>query len=170
MTERTSSRLNTRALLALVLLAGPARAEAQAAIAFVRNVGVDGNTVAGTSISVTLQGNVSVAVGDTLIVTLVMDPSAGAVSCADSKGNSYTVDADVTNGSGTSGVRTVVCSATVATALGTNNTITVTHPLARSKALSVNEFSGVRAAALDQTAGATGNSTTPASGATALTA
>src|SRR5438552_15036733 len=169
-TERTSSRLMTRALLALVLLAGPARSEAQAAIAFVRNVGVDGNTVAGTSISVTLAGGVSVAVGHTLIVTFVMDPSAGAVSCADSKGNSYTVDADVTNGSGTSGVRTVVCSATVATALGTNNTITVTHPLATSKALSVNEFSGVRAAALDQTAGATGNSTTPASGATALTA
>ena len=67
-----------------------------------------------------------------------MDPSAGAVSGADRGGNSYSVDADVTNGSGTSGVRTVVCSATVATALGPNNTITVTYPLATSKALSVN--------------------------------
>src|SRR5437867_4262751 len=169
-TERTGQRLMTRALLALVLLAGPARSEAQAAIAFVKNVGVGGTTVAGTSISVTLQGSVSVAVGDALIVTFVMDPAAGAVSCADSRGNSYSVDADVTNGSGTSGVRTVVCSASVATALGNNDTITVTHPLATSKALSVNEFSGLRASALDKTAGATGDSTTPASGATALTA
>src|SRR3989441_5535079 len=169
-TERTGQRLMTRALLAFVLLAGPARSEAQAAIAFVQNVGVGGNTVAGTSVSVTLQGSVSVAVGDTLIVTFVMDPAAGAVSCADSRGNSYSVDADVTNGSGTSGVRTVVCSASVATALGNNDTITVTHPLATSNALSVNEFSGLRASALDKTAGATGNSTTPASGATALTA
>ena len=87
-TERTGQRLMTRALLALVLLAGPARSEAQAAIAFVKNVGVGGTTVAGTSISVTLQGSVSVAVGDTLIVTFVMDPAAGAVSCADSRGNS----------------------------------------------------------------------------------
>ena len=150
-TERTGQRLMTRALLALVLLAGPARSEAQAAIAFVKNVGVGGTTVAGTSISVTLQGSVSVAVGDTLIVTFVMDPAAGAVSCADSRGNSYSVDADVTNGSGTSGVRTVVCSASVATALGNNDTITVTHPLATSKALSVNEFSGLRASALDKT-------------------
>src|SRR3989442_1369088 len=169
-TERTGQRLMTRALLAFVLLAGPARSEAQAAIAFVQNVGVGGNTVAGTSVSVTLQGSVSVAVGDTLIVTFVMDPAVGAVSCADSRGNSYSVDADVTNGSGTSGVRTVVCSASVATALGNNDTITVTHPLATSKALSVNEFSGLRASALDKTAGATGNSTTPASGATALSA
>src|SRR3989442_3478381 len=169
-TERTGQRLMARALLAFVLLAGPGRSEAQAAIAFVQNVGVGGNTVAGTSVSVTLQGSVSVAVGDALIVTFVMDPAAGAVSCADSRGNSYSVDADVTNGSGPSGVRTVVCSASVATALGNNDTITVTHPLATSKALSVNEFSGLRASALDKTAGATGNSTTPASGATALTA
>src|SRR2546427_275759 len=169
-TERTGQRLMTRALLAFVLLAGPARSEAQAAIAFVQNVGVGGNTVAATSVSVTLQGSVSVAVGDTLIVTFVMDPAAGAVSWADSRGNSYSVDADVTNGSGTSGVRTVVCSASVATALGNNDTIPVTHPLATSKALSVNEFSGLRASALDKTAGATGDSTTPASGATALTA
>jgi len=32
-----------------------------------------------------------------------------------------------------------------------NDTITVTHPLATSKALSVNEFSGLRASALDKT-------------------
>src|SRR5206468_1698675 len=93
--ERTGLRLMTRALLALVLLAGPATSEAQAAIAFVQNVGFDGTTVPGTSISVTLHGTTSVAVGDTVIVSFVMDPSAGAVSCADSGGNSYSVDADV---------------------------------------------------------------------------
>src|SRR5216117_4102244 len=168
--DRTGARLLTRTLLALVLLAGPAGSEARAAIAFVKNVGTNGDTIPGTSLAVTLHGNTSAAVGDTVIVTFVTDPSAGAVSCADSGGNSYSLDADVTNGSVTSGVRTVIFSAFVNTALGNQNTITVTHPLATSKAVSVNEFSGVRAAALDQTAGATGNSTTPASGATALTA
>ena len=115
--DRTGARLLTRTLLALVLLAGPAGSEARAAIAFVQNVGVDGNTVPGTSVAVTLHGNTNVAVGDTVIVTFVMDPSAGAVSCADSGGNSYSLDADVTNGSVTSGVRTVIFSAFVNTAL-----------------------------------------------------
>src|SRR5881392_2818485 len=107
--------------------------------------------------------------GDTVIVTFAMDPSAGAVSCADSGGNSYSLDADVTNGSGTSGVRTVIFSAFINTALGNQDTITVTHPLATSKAVSVNEFSGLRASALDRTASATGNDTTPATSATAVT-
>ena len=108
-TDRTGARLLTRTLLALVLLAGPARSEARAAIAFVQNVGSNGNTTPGTSLSVGVSNGA--AVGDTVIVTFAMDPSAGAVSCADSGGNSYSLDADVTNGSGTSGVRTVVCSA-----------------------------------------------------------
>src|SRR5205809_407102 len=167
--DGTGARLLTRTLLALVLLAGPAGSEARAAIAFVQNVGVDGNTVPGTSVAVTLHGNTNVAVGDTVIVTFVTDPSAGAVSCADGGGNSYSLDADVTNGSVTSGVRTVIFSAFVNTALGNQDTITVTHPLATSKAVSVNEFSGLRASAFDRIASATGNDTTPATSATAVT-
>src|SRR2546425_5513493 len=166
-TARTGARVLTRTLLALVLLAGPARSEARAAIAFVQNVGSNGNTTPGTSLSVGVSNGA--AVGDTVIVTFAMDPSAGAVSCADSGGNSYSLDADVTNGSGTSGVRTVIFSAFVNTALGNQDTITVTHPLATSKAVSVNEFSGLRASALDRTASATGNDTTPATSATAVT-
>jgi len=42
-----------------------------------------------------------------------MDPTSGTVSCGDSQGNAYTKDADVTNGSGTAGVRTVVCAGTI---------------------------------------------------------
>ncbi|HYY06800.1 MAG TPA: DUF4215 domain-containing protein, partial [Candidatus Limnocylindria bacterium] len=167
-TRRTGSRLMARALLGLLLLAGPVSSEAQAAIVLTQNVGFGGNTVPSTSISVTAPR--TVAAGDTVIVTFVMDPSAGAVSCADSGGNAYSVDADVTNGSGTSGVRTVVCSAKIVTALVTNDTITVTHPLVAAKALSVNAFSGLRAQALDRTASATGNDTTPATSATAVTA
>src|SRR3989442_4784866 len=149
---RTGARVLTRTLWALVMLAGPASSEARAAIAFVQNVGTNGNTIPGTSLSVTIHGNTVVAVGDTVIVTFVMDPSAGAVSCADSGGNSYSLDADVTNRSGTSGVRTVIFSAFVNTALGNQGTITVTHPLATSDAVSVHELSGVRASALDPTA------------------
>src|SRR2546426_1809021 len=168
-TGRTGARVLTRTLLALVLFAGPASSEARAAIAFVQNVGTNGNTIPGTSLAVPIHGSNGVAVGDSVIVTFVMDPSAGAVSCADSGGNSYSLDADVTNGSGTSGVRTVIFSAFVNTALGNQDTITVTHPLATSKAVSVNEFSGLRASALDRTASATGNDTTPATSATAVT-
>src|SRR5207249_1995537 len=103
-----------------------------------------------------------------------MDPATctsgtctGSVTYADSKGNTYTKDADFTNGSGTSGVRTVVFSAPVTTALVNGNTITVTYPTATAKAVSVNEFSGLATAAFDKTASAKNTSTTPSSGSTA---
>src|SRR5206468_2315449 len=83
-----------------------------------------GDTTAGTSLQ---SPNVSQAVpiGNTIIVTVAMDPNSGAVTVTDTKGNIYTKDADVTNGSGTSGVRTLVFSAPVTTALTTSDKVTV---------------------------------------------
>jgi cysteine-rich repeat protein len=102
-----------------------------------------------------------------------MDPASGTVSAADARGNTYTDDADVqqgTSGSG-SGVREVVLSARLGTALLQNDTITITHPSVAARTASVNEFSGLAATAmLDRTSTNFGNNTTSvSSGATATT-
>jgi cysteine-rich repeat protein len=109
-----------------------------------------------------------VAAGNRLLVTFAMDPASGTVSCADTRGNVYAIDADVTNGSGTSGVRAVVLSAPVATALVGGDVITITHPSLDARAMSVSEFSGL--GARDRSATATGNGTAASAGPTAATA
>src|SRR5207244_8500746 len=116
--------------------------DALAAIAFVKNVGFLANSTTGTSISITVPAG-GVAFGHTVLVSFAMDPAAGAVSCTDSKGNSYSAVVDFANGSGTTGVRTVVFSARIVTALVGGNTITVTHPSGAARAVSINEFSGL---------------------------
>src|SRR5919198_6203076 len=127
------------ALLVLpVALRGLPASEAQAAIAFVKNVGTNGSTTTGTTLGVTVPVG-GVQAGDTLIVTFAMDPQSGTVSVADSKGNAYTSNADVQrggNGSG-NGVRTVVLSAPVTKALTAGDLITVTHPSVAARAVSV---------------------------------
>jgi len=129
----------------------------------VKNVGTAGNATAGTTIAVTVPA-AGVAANNTVIVTFAMDPAAGTVSVADTRGNTYTSNADIVNGSGTSGVRTVILSARVTTALTSGNTITVTFPSVAAKAVSVNEFSGIAAGnVLDRTSTATGTSTAPTS-------
>src|SRR5207245_374265 len=74
------------------------------------------------------QTGVTVAVGNTIFVTIGMDPDgtpAPTVTVSDSGGNTYSKDADVSNGSGTAGVRTLIFSAPVTHALS-NGTITIT--------------------------------------------
>src|SRR5437868_7959878 len=110
---RRTSRMGTLAAFAAIL-AMPV--PAFAAVALVKNVGAAANETSGTTIVVTVPA-AGVAAGDTLIVTFAMDPASGTVSCADTKGNAYTKDADVTNGSGTAGVRTGVFPAPVTIAL-----------------------------------------------------
>lgn len=137
-------------------------------IAFVKRVGASGDVAPGTSLSVAVPA-AGVAAGHTLIVTVAMDPALGTVSCGDSQGNVYAVDADVANGSGTAGVRTVVCSAAVATPLGVGDTVTVSLPTVAARGMSVDEFAGLAADALDRAALASGASTMPSSGFTAAT-
>src|SRR5206468_4753386 len=114
--------------------------------------------VPATSINVTLTAGASL--GNTVIVTFSMLPLSGAVSCSDSRGNTYSNDADVMNGVSGSGigVRTVICSTTVTNALGASDTITITHPLVTARAISATEFSGIdTSASLDRTATNTGS-------------
>jgi len=97
------------------------------------------DAVAGTTLTIS---PVTAAMGNTIFVLFAMDPASGSVTVIDSKGNTYTQDKDVTNGSGTSGVRTLVFSARVTTALS-GDTITITHPSAKARvanALMVNDL------------------------------
>src|SRR5262249_13341608 len=111
-----------------------------------------------------------VAAGDMIVVSIALDPAVGPVTCADSGGNAYSVDVDRTNGSGTSGVRTVVCSATVTSALAAGATLPGTHPAVIATAVSASEFAGLAVASrVDQTASATGATNSPSSGPTAVT-
>src|SRR5437867_4338240 len=75
------------ALLLSVSLALASRSEA--AVALVKPIGTNSNEASGTSITIATPAG-GVAVGNTVIVTFAMDPAAGAVSCADAKGNAYT--------------------------------------------------------------------------------
>src|SRR6185503_11537890 len=116
--------------------------------------------------------NVSAGQGNTIVIVLAMNPSSGAVSVTDTKGNTYTQDKDVTNGSGTAGVRTLVFSARVTTALssGAGDDINISHPTVTARAAYALLVSGLVASSpVDQTASATGTSTSPSVGPTATT-
>src|SRR5438132_986143 len=154
------------ATLAVALLFGLAASEARAVIAFVKNIGTNSSATTDTTIAVTVPA-AGVATGDSVILTLAMADASGGVTATDSKGNTYSLAADITNASN---VRTVILAAHNVTALVSGDTITVTHPSASVRALSANEFSGLSpTSALEQTHTATGSSTAPSSGATAAT-
>src|SRR5437867_3359968 len=97
-----------------------------------------------------------------------MDPNTGTVSATDTQGNTYTVDKDNNINSGaTTGVRTVVLSAHVKTALVSGNTVTITHPSVTARAASACYVGGLATVSrVDQTASG-GSTNAAASGATA---
>jgi hypothetical protein len=132
----------------------------------VTNVGQNSSTSSSTSINVTVPTG-GVATGNTVIVTFAMSSVTGTVTVSDTKGNSYTSDADV-NYSGY--LRTLVFSAPITNALVSGNMITVTYPTATLKAVSICYVSNlISASRVDKTATKTGSSTSPSSNATATT-
>jgi hypothetical protein len=127
---------------------------------------------AATNLIVTLTSGVPV--GDTVIVTVAMDPSTATVTLRDNKGNTYTKDADVTNSTTlTSGVRTLVFSAPLTAPLLAGDRITNNFATAvTAKATSAFSVNGlVSVSRVDKTSTATNAAadTTPNSGSTALT-
>lgn len=114
------------------------------AITQVANMGV---AQAKTSTTSTVITTVAAATGgtDRVVVAFSMDPAAGTVSCADSAGNTYIKGADVTQGSGTSGVRTMWFTAWIATTLPIGGTITISHPAAVARAGCATNFRGTSA-------------------------
>lgn len=101
-------------------------------------LGTNNTKTTGTTLAITTTN--AVAAGESVAVALAMDPAAGTVSCADSAGNTYTVQDQVTNGSGTSGIRLVVLAAHNAGAMAAGGTITVTHPSCAARAVSAASF------------------------------
>src|SRR5437762_2539086 len=168
----SSRRPASRALatLALALLFGLAASEAHAGIAFVKNIGTaTGSSSGGTSITITLAAGVSVAAGNSIIVSFVGPDLSGTYSATDSAGNSYGVNA---SGARAGTVRTVVLSAHNVNALASGNTITVTFPsTSNRRAVTADEFSGLaKTGTFDQSHTGNGSSTAPDSGFTATTA
>ena len=131
------------------------------------SIGQANSITSNTFLSVTVPAG-GVAAGNTIIVSFAMDPNAGTVSVADTKSNSYSKDVDILN---SKGVRTLVFSAPVTTALVAGNTITVTYPATVSKAVSIYSVSGlVSASRVDQTQTGPGTAIAVSSGNTAATA
>ena len=157
------------ATLALALLLGLAASEARAGIAFVKNLGTNtGNN--GTSITITLAAGVSVAAGNSIIVSFVGPDLSGTYSATDSAGNTYSQNA---SGARAGTVRTVILSAHNVNALASGNTITVTFPTAASTkfAVTADEFLGLaKTSTFDQSHTGNGSGTIPDSGLTATTA
>src|SRR2546428_4884980 len=167
--SRSERAPRAAATLALALLFGLAASEAHAGIAFVKNVGTATGNNTGTTIAITLQTGVSVAAGNSVILSFVSaDLGTTGFSATDSAGTTYTVDkAGVRSGS----VGTVILSAHNVSALAAANTITVTFPSTTSRrVLTADEFSGLaKSGTLDKTSTGNGSGTTPDSGFTVTT-
>ncbi len=140
--------------------------------------GLNGPTLLGTqatgnsTASSLAQTGVTVATGNTIFVTIAMDAVASTVTVTDNGSggsNTYTNDADATNGSGTNGVRTLVFSAPVTHALS-SGTITINVSSSVNIAASFFSFNGlVSPSPKDQFHTAIATSSAPNSGATATT-
>jgi prepilin-type N-terminal cleavage/methylation domain-containing protein len=124
-------------------------------LAFVNNIG-QASCTNGTTMTITVPSG-GVAVNNTVILRLMQrGVSAGAVSAADSRGNSYAADVDAFNGD----QRIVVFRSYITTALVAGNTITVTFPSSNSEGVVADVFSGVTNS-LDIAGTAVGSSNNP---------
>jgi hypothetical protein len=109
------------------------------------------------SLAITVPG-AGVTAGNTVIVAVEVGTARGAVSCRDSRGNTYAVDADV-QGVG----RLFVCSARLTTALQPGDTITAVYPqFSGGTVASATEYAGITG--LDRSRVQIGNSAKPTSG------
>jgi hypothetical protein len=118
-----------------------------------------------TSLQVQLVGT-GVPVGRRLVARLATGKVPGPVTASDSKGNTWTLDAEKADDAQL--VRAVVLSAHVSQPLAAGDIITVKFPGAANAALIVDEYAGVApGAAVDKKAGQSGQSSTASSPAVA---
>ena len=141
--------------LVVVLPTGPVGA----AIGTPTSIGTGTSTTTGATLAFNASANVSV--GNTVIVTFTMLGSSGTpVTCADTKLNTYIKDAD----SVSAGMRTVIFSSTITTAITTTptTTITITHPSVQYKLAAAIQVSGLSTLGrFDKSNTSTGSSVTP---------
>src|SRR5206468_4450319 len=88
------------------------------------------------------QTAITVAAGKTIFATIAVDATTSTINVSDSAGNTYTKDADLTAGTGNKGIRTLVFSAPVSTALS-NGTITVASSASVNIAATLFTFNGL---------------------------
>jgi hypothetical protein len=147
------------------VFAGASLAQAQVSLS---SIGTAASKTTGTSITITTTSTVSL--GNSIIVAFSMDPATGTISVTDSAANTYVVEVDVTQSSGSNnGVRTLIISAHSVNALASGSTITISHPSVDAKAASAIRVSGLSLSPLDRTQTAIGTNTSPSSGLTATT-
>ena len=129
------------------------------AVTFVANGGFGGNKTSSTTLA--LNAATSAAVGDLVVVAIALDPGTTVQSISDTTANVYSLAGAVTNGSGTSGVRSEIWASKATVALS-NAVVTITFAAAVvAKAAAAYQFSGADNTA-DVAAGTgTGTSTTP---------
>jgi hypothetical protein len=149
----SSSEVSSGAQVAkLILLVVPALSH---------TLGTNSSKTTSTSLAITTTN--AVAAGEASVVALAMDPASGAVAASDSAGNTYAVQADIANGSGTAGARLVLLAKHNAAALAAGGTITVTHPSCAARAASAAAFAFTNPSVEVTSATATGSSTAPTS-------
>jgi hypothetical protein len=138
--------------------------------AFVQNIGTNAvGGSSGTTLAIT-NGGSAVTVGDTIHVWAQASTlTTTGWSCADSAGNTYTLDHQAVQNSDSDVLSWF--SARVTTSLPNGGTITVTMPSTSYRMGVAVEFSGeTNPVAFDAHADGTGDSTTPASGTSGTTA
>jgi len=125
---------------------------------FVRHVGSSSTKTTGTTLTINVAD--TIVVGDTLIVRVVNDYTAGAPTVTDSKGNTYTRDRTARDSN--FDMRASLYSAPITTELVSGDTITVTFSSTAAKVATVDQFHGLLTLSpLDQNNGTSGSSTTP---------
>jgi hypothetical protein len=123
---------------------------------------------ANTSLTMSVPTGRGVLVGHTVVVAVFAAAPAGAVSCRDSRGNSYSVN--ISAADGVHGL--IVCTAHVTSSLPPGTTVRVSYPAYSGLAVgSVSDLSGIRATArVDKKAIGAGLGTLVATASTATTA
>src|SRR6266568_2806467 len=112
------------------------------AVAFVQGLGSNQNKASGSSIAIAPLTNT--VAGNLLVVLVALDPNTTVSSVTDTPGNTYTKAGAVTNGSGTSGVRTEIWASKSTFVVNNSTDQIVVHFAAAvvSKATVGLEFSG----------------------------
>ncbi len=160
---RTFQRFSLRILLISLWLGQPAAA----AIVFYQNLGTAQKRETGRGTTLAITSSAAVSAGTQVLISFAMDSATGTVSAVDSGGNTYVVDADITN---TGSVRSVILRSSLTSALSVGSTITITHPSVVARAATASAFNGLATTSpLDVTARSTGNGKTVNSGTTATT-
>src|SRR5262249_24090853 len=101
----------------------------------------------GTTLATGASGSATFAAGDVICVFLAMDPAAGTVSFAldattGPNFGSFTTQADISQGSGTSGVRLVVATASCTTGFTGTPNVTATFPTCTAKMVQADQITG----------------------------